>query len=79
MGMGRIRRSFTLQWSVGFDNDEYANVAYSTSNMKRTWQVRAACTNYVHLRFLLPQVALHLLGSESPLMDFDTEGNAGRL
>ncbi|MCR8657200.1 hypothetical protein NV377_07725 [Paenibacillus sp. T3-5-0-4] len=37
--------------------------------MKRTWEVRYACTNNVHLRFLFPQVALHLLGSESPLFE----------
>ena len=37
--------------------------------MKRTWKVRFACTNNVHLRFRLSQVALHLLGSESPLFE----------
>ena len=37
--------------------------------MKRTWEVRYACTNNVHLRFLLPQVAPHLLGSERPLFE----------
>ena len=37
--------------------------------MKRTWEVRAACTNNVHLRFLLHQVALHLLDSESLLFE----------
>ena len=51
-----------------FDNDD-RYVGYSTSNMKRTWEVRFACTNYVHLRFRLPQVTLHLLGSESPVVE----------
>jgi len=37
--------------------------------MKRTWEVRYSCTNYVHWSVLLPQVALHLLGSESPLFE----------
>ncbi|MCR8660160.1 hypothetical protein NV377_22930 [Paenibacillus sp. T3-5-0-4] len=37
--------------------------------MKQTWEVRYACTNNVHLRFLLPQVAFHLLDSESPLFE----------
>ena len=52
-----------------FDNDDYADEAYSTSHLKRTWQVRFACTNNVHLRFRLAQVTLHLLGSESPLFE----------
>jgi len=42
---------------------------YSASNMERTWEVRYACTKHVHLRFLLPQVTLHLLGSENPLYE----------
>ncbi|HIW34764.1 MAG TPA: hypothetical protein IAA29_18465 [Candidatus Paenibacillus intestinavium] len=69
------RRSFVSPWvtlgeiqKADFDNDVMQEV-YSTSNMKRTWEVRYACTNNVHLRFLLPQVTPHLLGSESPLFE----------
>ena len=52
-----------------FDSEVDANVAYSTSHLKRTWKVRFACTKHVHLRFRLSQVAFHLLDSESPLFE----------
>jgi len=50
-------------------DNEVTQEVYSASNMERTWEVRCACTNIVHLRFLLPQVALHLLDSESLLLE----------
>ena len=73
---------------AGFDNDVLANVAYSTSHLKRTWKVQhklpmyVSCRNivgsrvrnHVHLRFRLSQVAPHLLGSESPLLKLSFKG-----
>ena len=41
--------------------------------MKRTWEVRDSCTNYVHWSVLLPQVVFHLLGSESLLFELSLE------
>ena len=54
---------------MDFDNDASADVAYSTSHLKRTWKVRFACTKHVHLRFRLSQVTFHLLDFESPLFE----------
>jgi len=69
MGMGQQKRRLEVVQKADFDNDENAEVDESTSNMKRTWKVRFACTKHVHLRFPLSQVAVHLLGSESPLFE----------
>ena len=63
------RRPLGEVQKADFDNDAYADVDYSTSHLKRTWKVRFACTNNVHLRFRLSQVTLHLLDSESPLIE----------